>query len=69
MFCRYFNDWRAHGTETPAGGAVIGQLEHVTHLKWREKRDVTAVVCLSSQILDNSLNYHHNGFNFTNKKL
>ena len=26
----YLNDRRAHGTETPVVGAVIGQLEHMT---------------------------------------
>ena len=37
------------GTRTPAGGTVIGQLQHVTPRKWRERQKggITVTICLS----------------------
>ena len=54
-----WNDRRACGSETPAGGAVIGQLKHVTpqhggKVKGHHWCDLSIM-----QMLNNSLNYHN----------
>ena len=44
----------------PQQEVVIRQLEHVTSPQnGRRIKDVTDVICLSLQMHDNSLNYHH----------
>ena len=55
-----WHDQRAQGSDTPAGGAVIGQLKHVT---LRQGGKVKGRHCCNlsiMQMLDNSLNYHNN---------
>ena len=54
------HDRRTHGSEILAGGAVIGQLKHVTPRNGRKVKGHHCCDLSIMQMLDNSLNYHQN---------